>query len=223
MSTSSSQQSTLHFVLPSVAVLGTCLAPAILVAVARRPGSPLGEEARNTVAKPLSLLSLLIILLCCVFLLSNYSVSNLYLFAVYSLLLALANLLADRLVRQKVWPFLAVWHFFNLLNLFGGGVSLLQPYRSGTEGLIPTIFKISGQFGGECPTGTFKVDWCDDAWIAFQMIVAFIFVALHIAAFFIVLYRCVPMAGPSPAREEAAASLVDSSEVANSAAGAQPF
>ncbi|CAE7714476.1 unnamed protein product [Symbiodinium pilosum] len=151
------------------------------------------------------------------------STSNLYLFAVYSLLLALVNVLADKLARLKVWPLLALWHFFNLLNLLGGSASLLQPYRSATEGLISTIFQISGQFGGECPQGSYKVDWCDDAWISFQMIAAFIFLVLHIAAFFIVVFRCAPLLGSPPSQEEPPPSLVDSSEVAISTNGAQPF
>mmetsp|Transcript_51117 Transcript_51117/g.95758 ORF Transcript_51117/g.95758 Transcript_51117/m.95758 type:complete len:222 (+) Transcript_51117:22-687(+) len=220
---SSSQQSTLHFVLPSVAVLGTCLAPAVLLALVKRPGAAMGDEARSAAARPLSLVSLLIILLCCIFLLSNYSASSAYLFGVYSLILALANLLADKLGRLKVWPFLAVWHFFNLLNLLGGGASLFQPYRSGPQGLIPSIFQISGSLGGECPTGAYKVDWCDDAWITFQLIMAFVFIVVHIGAFFIVLHRCGPLFGPAPPIEEPSHSLGDSSEVPISGNGTTPF
>ena len=42
-----------------------------------------------------------------------------YLFAVYSVILASANLLADRMEKRgrQVWIALAIWHFFNLLTL----------------------------------------------------------------------------------------------------------
>eukprot|EP00913_Durusdinium_trenchii_P002263 g2089.t1 len=56
----------------------------------------------------------------------------------------------------------------NLRNLLGASLSILQPYRAAPQGLLPTIFQISGTSGGSC--AYLEVDWCEDSWITFQMI-----------------------------------------------------
>lgn len=76
---------------------------------------------------------------------------------------------------------------FNLLNLLGASLSILQPYRAAPQGLLPTIFQISGTSGGSC--AYLEVDWCEDSWITFQMITAFAYILLHVISFFIVAVR----------------------------------
>ncbi|CAL1137678.1 unnamed protein product [Cladocopium goreaui] len=210
----SPQQSAWLYALPSLTVITACLAPVLLFALRSLSASqPTARESwQLALRSPLSIVSLTIILLSPIFLLSNYSVSSLYLFAVYCVVLACANLLADKVgQRRRVWIALAVWHLFNLLNLLGGNLSLLQPYRTAQQGLLPTIFQISGTAGGSCEY--YRVDWCEDSWITFQMIVAFAYIILHVVAFFIVGLRAVE----EPAMNY---SMRESSEVAG---GAEPF
>eukprot|EP00434_Breviolum_minutum_P031027 symbB.v1.2.027444.t1/scaffold2818.1/size74726/3 len=179
-------------------------------------GPSLKESWQIAIRSPLSLISLLIVLLSPVFLLSNYSVSSLYLYAVYCVILACAILLADKTgQRRRVWMALGIWQLFNLLNLLGGTLSLLQPYRASMQGLLPTIFQISGSTGGSCEN--LEVDWCEDSWITFQMICAFVYILLHICAFFIVACRALEDLSPGNSY-----SMRESSEVATST-GAAPF
>mmetsp|Transcript_35690 Transcript_35690/g.64716 ORF Transcript_35690/g.64716 Transcript_35690/m.64716 type:complete len:228 (-) Transcript_35690:151-834(-) len=209
-STESAQQSALHFVVPTFAVVLTCAAPILVLLPLKSPRARLADEARAAVRRPISLLSFVVIGLSPVFLLSNYSKSGLYLYAVYSVLLASANLLVERLGRRRAWPFLLIWHFFNLLNLLGASASFLQPYKVGGDGIILTVFTVSSTIGDPCPSNSFQEDWCDDGWLTFQMLIAFGYVIIHIALFFLVAARTLTLYGGLEEAPEVQESLADS-------------
>lgn len=215
----SSQQATLHFIVPIFAVLLACNVPCMVLLPLRAQDSRIADEARETLRKPLSAMSLGMILLSPFFLLSNYSRNSLYLFGVYSVLLAGTNLLADKLRRPRAWPVLLIWHIINLLNLLGGSASFLQIYNAGNGGLISTAFHISGERGESCGPSLERVDWCDDAWITAQILAAYVYIVLHIVALFVVGVRVVKLYGGDEAsiagRPENSASLVSEN--------AQPF
>merc|ERR1712113_433408 len=79
------------------------------------------------------------------------------------------------------FPPLLVWHSVNLLNLIGGAFSsLLQIYSTSNVGLMMTIYNISP--GGDCPDDDAAVDYCSDG---------FLYLVLHILAFFVVIMRVV--------------------------------
>eukprot|EP00933_Yihiella_yeosuensis_P038443 TRINITY_DN32376_c0_g1_i1.p1 TRINITY_DN32376_c0_g1~~TRINITY_DN32376_c0_g1_i1.p1 ORF type:complete len:228 (-),score=23.97 TRINITY_DN32376_c0_g1_i1:424-1107(-) len=192
----SAQQATLHFVIPVLAVLLTCGAPFLLIQSLRSASSTFKDELRNTLRRPLSLISVAVLFLSPTFLLSNYTQSGLARYGVYCIVLALANIVVDRLGRRSAWPLLLLWHFFNLLNLVGGASSILQPYSTGNGGIIQEAFRISGTAGAACPTADYlQVDWCSDGWITVQIIVAFLFVAIHLAAFLLLAARTIHFFG----------------------------
>merc|ERR1739845_97187 len=111
-------------------------------------------------------------------------------YAVYSVLLSQATMMADRMAKRRALPPLLVWHSVNLLNLIGGtSSSMLQIYSTSNVGLIMTIYNISP--GGDCPDDDAAVNYCSDGWIAAQMFAGFLYLVLHILAFFVVIMRVV--------------------------------
>eukprot|EP00930_Biecheleria_cincta_P046480 TRINITY_DN32058_c0_g1_i1.p1 TRINITY_DN32058_c0_g1~~TRINITY_DN32058_c0_g1_i1.p1 ORF type:complete len:256 (-),score=26.68 TRINITY_DN32058_c0_g1_i1:146-913(-) len=221
MASTPPQQSTWHFVVPIFAAATVCIAPALvlLTLTPLATGDNMKREARWLVERPLCLVSVLILILSCVLLLSNHSVSSTYLFGVYGALLAVANLVAERMRRKRAWPLLLIWHFFNLLNLLGGASSALQPYEAGSggRGLLSTILTISAaELGGSCDRS--EVDWCNDGWITCQILAAFAFVIAHIIAFFIIGTRTLHYYGgdegsDGPTCRESAASHANGGRV----------
>eukprot|EP00931_Biecheleriopsis_adriatica_P087686 TRINITY_DN62118_c0_g1_i1.p1 TRINITY_DN62118_c0_g1~~TRINITY_DN62118_c0_g1_i1.p1 ORF type:complete len:214 (+),score=31.52 TRINITY_DN62118_c0_g1_i1:70-711(+) len=197
MANASPQQSTFYFAVPVFAAVLACAAPVLVLLPLKSAGAKFRDEALLAVRRPISLSSLVILWLSWVFLLSNWSESKLYLYAVYSVLLACANLIVERVARRRAWPVLLLWQFFNLLNLIGAGTSFIQPYRSGTgyDGMIPAAFAVSGSTGNSCSTSKSDVDWCNDGWITFQIIVAFPYVITHIVVFFLVGTRTMELFG----------------------------
>lgn len=192
------QQNVLHFVLPVLAVITTLAAPFITFGALGR--GPVIEELKAAAGRRFSLISLGITLLSPVFLISSYDQTALVQYVVYSMLLSQANLMADRMGKRRLLPPLLVWHSVNLLNLIGGNFSnLLQIYSTGNGGLIMTIFGISQKVGGGCPDGSpFRgavVDYCSNGWIAVQLLAGFLYVFLHILAFFIVALRIAKLYG----------------------------
>merc|ERR1719191_136781 len=122
------------------------------------------------------------------FLISNYAQTTLVQYAVYSMLLSQATIVADRTAKRRTLPPLLVWHSINLLNLVGGTFSsLLQIYSTSNAGLIMTIYSISPN--GDCPDDDAAVNYCSDGWIAMQLLAGFFYIVLHILAFFIVVMR----------------------------------
>eukprot|EP00930_Biecheleria_cincta_P057729 TRINITY_DN43610_c0_g1_i1.p1 TRINITY_DN43610_c0_g1~~TRINITY_DN43610_c0_g1_i1.p1 ORF type:complete len:222 (+),score=19.56 TRINITY_DN43610_c0_g1_i1:49-714(+) len=216
----SSQQSALHLILPLFAVLFACNVPCMVLLPLRTQGSRIADEARNTLLKPLSVISLLVILLSPFFLLSDYSHNSLYTFAVYSLLLAAANLLADKLRRPRAWPVLLIWHFFNLLYLLTGSASLFPIFSAGDGGLISAAFHVSGPSGESCSSGWKRVDWCNDVWITAQILAAYVYVAVHCIAFFVVGVRVVKFCGGD---ENGVTSRTDNNSASLVSENGQPF
>lgn len=188
----SSQQSVILYVLPTLAVLTICATPPVALGSLVRL-SHAGQELRNATKRRFSLLSLVINYLSIVFLLSNYMLSSLYLYGIYGAILATANLIADRVAKMRVWGVLLVWHALNLLTLIGGTLGPIVPYSINARGIIGECLSISsrGGFGNSCPEGALAVSWCNNAWISIQLIVAFIYVLLHVAGFFFVCARVV--------------------------------
>jgi len=185
----SAQQDVLQYVLPLLAVTITLAAPLVTFKALGR-GTVI-EELKAATRRRLSLISLAITLLSPVFLISNYTQMALTQYAVYSMLLSQANLMADRMAKQRALPPLLVWHSVNLLNLIGGAFSnLFQVYSTSNVGLIMTIYSISP--GGDCPTAEtsgYTVKYCSDEWIAVQLLAGFLYVVLHVLAFFIMVMR----------------------------------
>merc|ERR1712228_547453 len=133
-------------------------------------------------------ISLAITWLSPVFLISNYTQIALAQYAAYSMLLSQATIMADRMAKRRAFPPLLVWHSVNLLNLIGGAFSsLLQVYSTSNAGLIMTIYSISP--GGDCPDDDAAVNYCSDSWIAVQLLTGFLYLVLHILAFFVVVMR----------------------------------
>merc|ERR1711920_905456 len=146
------------------------------------------QELKAASGRRLSLISLVITLLSPVFLISNYTQIALAQYAVYSMLLSQATIMADRMAKRRALPPLVAWHSVNLLNLIGGSFSsLLQIYSTGNAGLIVTIYNISP--GGDCPDDGAAVNYCSDGWIAMQLLAGFLYIVLHMIAFFIVAMR----------------------------------
>jgi len=182
----SAQQDVLQYVLPILAVAITLAAPLVTFKALGR-GAVI-EELKAATRRRLSLISLAITLLSPVFLISNYTQMALTQYAVYSMLLSQANLMADRMAKQRALPPLLVWHSVNLLNLIGGAFSnLFQVYSTSNAGLIMTIYSISP--GGDCPDDAAAVNYCSDSWIAVQLLTGFLYLVLHILAFFVVVMR----------------------------------
>jgi hypothetical protein len=188
---SSAQQDVLHYALPTLAAIMTLAAPFITFAALGR--GPLIEELKAATGRRLSLISLVITLLSPIFIISNYAQTALLQYAVYSTLLSQATIMADRMGKRRTLPPLLVWHSVNLLNLIGGNFSsLLQIYSTGNGGLITTIYSISPF--GDCPTAEtsgYTQKYCSDVWIAVQLLAGFLYLVLHILAFFIIGMRVV--------------------------------
>jgi hypothetical protein len=169
----------------------TLAAPFITFAALGR--GPLIEELKAATGRRLSLISLVITLLSPIFIISNYAQTALLQYAVYSTLLSQATIMADRMGKRRTLPPLLVWHSVNLLNLIGGNFSsLLQIYSIGNGGLITTIYSISPF--GDCPTAEtsgYTQKYCSDVWIAVQLLAGFLYLVLHILAFFIIGMRVV--------------------------------
>lgn len=214
----SSQDATFHFVLPAFAVLATCFAPCITVFCIAT--TPLVSELVAAFRRRLSVVSIVIIYLSCVFFLSNWSASNMYAMAAYSVLLAMANIIADKLGRKRVWIGLAVWHAVNLLNLMGfaANVLFIPSYNVGS-GLLGQIRNV----GSNCkPAFGTTPDWCNNVYVAVQLIVAFLYILLQMLSFLLVVMRVVEHYGGDEtgpgcelhvlAQVEARAPLVQSSE-----------
>jgi len=147
-------------------------------------------ELKAASGRRLSLIALVITWLSPVFLISNYTQIALAQYAVYSMLLSQATIMADRMAKRRALPPLLVWHSVNLLNLIGGAFSsLIQIYSTSNAGLIMTIYNISP--GGDCPDDDAAVNYCSDGWIAVQLFVGFLYLVLHMLAFFIVGMRVV--------------------------------
>merc|ERR1712060_596434 len=145
-------------------------------------------ELKAASGRRLSLISLVIALLSPVFLMGNYTQMALAQYAVYSMLLSQATIMADRMAKRWALPPLLVWHSVNLLNLVGGAFSsLLQIYSTSNAGLIMTIYSISP--GGDCPDDDAAVNYCSDGWIAVQLLAGLVYLVLHILAFFAVVLR----------------------------------
>merc|ERR1712194_990202 len=167
--------------------MGMGLAAPLLTFKALDRGTAI-EELKAAAGRRLSLISLVITLLSPVFFISNYTEMALAQCALYSVLLSQANLMADRLAKVRALPPLLVWHSVNLLNLIGGAFSsLLQIYSTSNVGLIMTIYNISP--GGDCPDDDAAVNYCSDGWIAVQLLTGFVYLVLHILAFFVVVMR----------------------------------
>ncbi|CAK0839424.1 unnamed protein product [Prorocentrum cordatum] len=181
---SSAQRDVLDYALPAAAVVMTLAAPFITFAALGR--GPVLQELRAATGRWLSLISLVITLLSPMFFISNYYQTTLLQYGVYSVLLSQATIMADRMGKRRALPPLLVWHSINLLNLIGGGNSLLLFYGLGPGGLI-RIFIISPY--GDCPDGDEAVSYCSDNWIAAQLLAGFLYLVLHILAFFIVGMR----------------------------------
>jgi len=189
----SAQQDVLQYLLPAFAVTAALVAPCITFKALGR-GTVI-EELRAATGRRLSLISLMITVLSPVFLISNYTQVTLAQYAVYSMLLSQATIIADRMTKRRVLPPLVAWHSVNLLNLIGGSSStsnvlnrsLFQVYSTGNVGLIMTIYNISP--GGHCPDDDAAVNYCSDGWIAMQLVAGFLYLVLHIFAFFIVAMR----------------------------------
>merc|ERR1712194_294249 len=112
-----------------------------------------------------------------VFFISNYTEMALAQYAVYSMLLSQATLMADRMAKRRVFPPLLVWHSVNLLNLIGGSFSsLLQIYSTSNKGLIMSIYNISP--GGDCPDDDAAVSYCSDGWVAVQLLAGFFYIVV---------------------------------------------
>lgn len=176
-----SEQTVLHVVLPILAVLVTLASPFFAYYEIRK-GAVL-DEMKAGLQRRLSFFALVIIFLSPVFLISNWE-GSLYLFAVYSVLLALANLTADRIAKVRLLPWLLGWNTVNLLNLIGGALSIFQIYNSGSgsfTGIIGTVRSLS--------TCDQKKDYCDNTWISVQLVFAFFYVLLHVLAWFVVFSR----------------------------------
>jgi len=183
---SSAQQEVLQYVLPAVAVIMTLAAPFITFAALGR--GPVIQELKAATGRRLSLISLVITFVSPMFLISNYAQTALLQYAVYSTLLSQATIMADRMSKRRTLPPLLAWHSVNLLNLIGGNFSsLLQIYSTGNGGLITTVFSVSP--GGDCPDGDAAVNYCSDGWVAVQLLAGFLYIVLHILAFFIVAMR----------------------------------
>jgi len=184
----SAQQDVLQYVLPLFAVIMALAAPFITFKALGR-GTVI-EELKAASGRRLSLISLVITLLSPVFLISNYTQIALAQYAVYSMLLSQATIMADRMAKRRALPPLLVWHSVNLLNLIGGAFSsLIQIYSTSNAGLIMTIYNISP--GGDCPDDDAAVNYCSDGWIAVQLLAGFLYLVLHMFAFFIVGMRVV--------------------------------
>jgi hypothetical protein len=182
----SAQQDVLQYVLPVFAVTMALATPFITFKASGR-GTVI-EELKAAAGRRLSLISLMITLLSPAFLVSNYTQITLAQYAVYSIILSQATIVADRMAKRRALPPLLVWHSVNLLNLIGGTFSsLLQIYSTSNVGLIMTIYSISP--GGDCPDDDAAVNYCSDGWIAMQLLAGFIYLVLHIFAFFIVVMR----------------------------------
>jgi hypothetical protein len=184
----SAQQDVLQYVLPVFAVIMTLAAPFVTFKALGR-GTVI-EELKVATGGRLSLISLAITWLSPVFLISNYTQMALAQYAAYSMLLSQASLMADRMAKRRLFPPLLVWHSVNLLNLIGGAFSsLLQIYSTSNVGLMMTIYNISP--GGDCPDDDAAVNYCSDGWIAVQLLTGFLYLVLHILAFFVVIMRVV--------------------------------
>jgi hypothetical protein len=192
----SAQQDVLQYLLPVCAVTTALAAPLIMFwALGRKPV----DEVKAAIGRPLSLISLVITLLSPVFLISNYAETTLVQYAVYSILLSQATIMADLMTKRRALPPLLVWHSINLLNLIGGTFSsLLQIYSTSNAGLIMTIYNIAT--AGDCPDGAAAVNYCSDGWIAVQLLAGFIYIVLHILAFFTVLMRVTKVYGGEEAK-----------------------
>jgi hypothetical protein len=184
----SAQQDVLQYVLPVFAVIMALAAPFVTFKALGR-GTVI-EELKVATGGRLSLISLAITWLSPVFLISNYTQMALAQYVVYSMLLSQASLMADRMAKRRLFPPLLVWHSVNLLNLIGGAFSsLLQIYSTSNVGLMMTIYNISP--GGDCPDDDAAVNYCSDGWIAVQLLTGFLYLVLHILAFFVVIMRVV--------------------------------
>jgi hypothetical protein len=184
----SAQQDVLQYVLPVFAVIMALAAPFVTFKALGR-GTVI-EELKVATGGRLSLISLAITWLSPVFLISNYTQMALAQYAAYSMLLSQASLMADRMAKRRLFPPLLVWHSVNLLNLIGGAFSsLLQIYSTSNVGLMMTIYNISP--GGDCPDDDAAVNYCSDGWIAVQLLTGFLYLVLHILAFFVVIMRVV--------------------------------
>jgi hypothetical protein len=184
----SAQQDVLQYVLPVFAVIMALAAPFVTFKALGR--GTLIEELKVATGGRLSLISLAITWLSPVFLISNYTQMALAQYAAYSMLLSQASLMADRMAKRRLFPPLLVWHSVNLLNLIGGAFSsLLQIYSTSNVGLMMTIYNISP--GGDCPDDDAAVNYCSDGWIAVQLLTGFLYLVLHILAFFVVIMRVV--------------------------------
>jgi len=176
----------MQYLLPVLAVT-TALAAPLFTLKALGRGTVI-EELRAATGRRLSLISLMITLLSPMFLISNYTQITLSQYAVYSMLLSQATIMADRMAKRRALPPLVAWHSVNLLNLIGGSFSsLLQIYSTSNVGLIMTIYNISP--GGDCPDDGAAVNYCSDGWIAMQLLAGFLYIVLHMIAFFIVAMR----------------------------------
>lgn len=203
---SSAQADTLIFIVPVLTSLAVVLSP-VLVFASLTDGT-LGRGfsvlLQITWVRPqrLSQLSVAIILLSPCLLLSHYIRSTLYLFALYSVLLALANLAADWLARKRSWLIMSFWHAMNLLNLLGGGFSsIFQLYYINNDGIVKTAahgpFTANSATGYDCnmPADVEQITWCSNAWVTFQIAASFGYVILHVCTFGIVVFRALMQYG----------------------------
>lgn len=146
----------------------------------------------------LSQFSVGIILLSPFLLLSHYIRSTLYLFAVYSVLLALANLLVDWLGKKKAWLILCLWQTLNLMNLLGGNFSVLfQLYSTGSLGVVKTAAQGVAGSPYDCVLGPGlqEIMWCGNGWVTVQVIVSLAYVLLHVATCGVVACRVLMLYG----------------------------
>jgi len=174
------QQATLLYVVPIFVVLVTCSSPFIVLKMIGT--GTLRDELEAATTRKLTLMSFGILALSLPLFLSNYAASNLYLYVAYGVMLCIANILVERIGKPKVLPFLLVWHAFNLLNLLGGNFGFLQIYSTGNAGIIIAAFRIAGMERSSCPRD-FTVAWCNDVWIALQVVISFFYLLFHIVAF----------------------------------------
>eukprot|EP00927_Polykrikos_kofoidii_P056622 TRINITY_DN50721_c0_g1_i1.p1 TRINITY_DN50721_c0_g1~~TRINITY_DN50721_c0_g1_i1.p1 ORF type:complete len:243 (+),score=28.26 TRINITY_DN50721_c0_g1_i1:59-787(+) len=178
-----------YYLVPIAASVSVCASPlfvfkAVQSYLPHSPAPSLSGEVESAFRKPLSGVTLFVVILSPVFLLSNFA-SQLYLYAVYSSLLAVATLALDKVGHKKFWPVLWVWHVFNLINVLGGHPWVIMPYSTTEDGLI----RAAGSASSKCSTPIGRDSWCAEWWLATQVIVAFVYTVLHIIAFGIVTIR----------------------------------
>jgi hypothetical protein len=192
---------TMLYIVPIFATLIVLASPCLFMAslFAEKMTEAVNRLIRDAWAEPkrLTQLSLISLLMCPFFLLSNTIRSTLAMYGLFGALLANANICVDAFAKRRGWLVLLVWHALNLLQMMGGSFAWLQFYGGGL-----LLVAQQGPLGADQKCGRTDIAWCSDGYITIQVLIALAYLVLHVCTFVVVSSRVIKEYGGEAMPEE---------------------